>query len=608
MRECAVLVIGLGHAGCEAALAAARMGCRTVGLTLSTEAIAQLPCNPSLGGPAKGHLVREIDALGGEMGLAADAAAVQVRTLNTGKGHAVRALRAQLDRRGYRAHMLRALAAEPLLEVLETEVTGLRLTGGRVTGVRTTTGGVRARAVVLATGTYLHASLVRGGERWAGGPQGQRAACDLSEALRAAGLTLGRFKTGTPPRLAGELDYSRMRRQDGDDPPGTFSFLNDRGPDVQQPCWLTHTTEESLRLVRENLHRSPLYSGMIKSVGPRYCPSFEDKVVHYPDRLRHPIFVEPDGEVFYVQGLSTSLPAAVQEAVVRTIPGLERAELVAPGYAIEYDYSDPTQLWPWLEAKALPGLWAAGQVNGSSGYEEAAGQGLLAGINAALSIRGDAPLVLGRDEGYLGVMVDDLVTRGVHEPYRLLTSRAEYRLAFRHGNADQRLTPHAVRLGLARADRVRRWEARRACLEEALATLERTVPAGVDPDAAGTPLRVYLRRPEVTYQSLAAAGLVPPLGPAEAAEVELAAKYAGYLSRQQAQADRQRRLEHLPVPVELDYGAVRGLSNEARVNLRRVRPVTVGQAGRVAGVTPADVAGLMVHLEARRRQGVQAER
>ncbi|MEW6192725.1 MAG: tRNA uridine-5-carboxymethylaminomethyl(34) synthesis enzyme MnmG [Bacillota bacterium] len=608
-----VIVIGAGHAGCEAALAAARMGMRTLLLTLNRDYVALMPCNPAIGGPAKGHLVREIDALGGEMGLNTDRAAIQVRMLNTGKGPAVRALRAQTDKETYQREMRRVLEGEPRLQLRQARVERIVVGGGGIRGVVTETGAFfAARALVVTTGTYLRSRIVVGDVAYAGAPNGQLPAVGLAESLRELGLALGRFKTGTPPRVDRRtVDFSKMVPQHGDPAPAGFSFMERCRVRDQEPCWLTYTTPETHRIIRENLDRSPLFAGVIEGRGPRYCPSIEDKVVRF-NRERHQVFVEPEGRnsgEMYLQGLSTSMPEDVQVAILRTVPGLEKAVITRTGYAIEYDYVVPTQLTPYLMVKGIAGLFLAGQINGTSGYEEAAAQGIIAGINAVLFVRGEEPLVIGRHEGYIGVLIDDLVTKGTEEPYRLLTARAEYRLLLRQDNADLRLTEKGRRVGLVNNERYTVYLRRQEAIVRELERLKEVV---VPPEVAGRvvaekggtpPARALsaaelLRRPEVGYADVVAAGAVPGGVPAEVAcEVESQIKYEGYIRQQMAEVARFRKMEDKKLPLDLDYDAVRGLSNEGREKLKRVRPVSVGQAARISGISSGDIAALLIHLK-----------
>lgn len=610
-----VIVVGAGHAGCEAGLAAARLGCRTLVLTLNLDNVALMPCNPSVGGPGKGQLVREIDALGGQMALVTDATAIQMRVLNTGKGAAVRTLRAQCDKRLYQREMRRVLAAEPNLSLRQGLVTALLDDGERICGVRLATGiEYGAGAVVLTTGTYLESEVVVGEYRAEAGPSGQLGARGLSADLRRRGLRLTRFKTGTPPRVsARSVDWERTIEQPGHGRELHFSFLTEGLlPLPQRSCFLTYTNERTHAIIERNLARAPLYTGAIRGVGPRYCPSIEVKVVRFADRLQHQIFLEPEGldsEEIYVQGLSTSLPEDVQLEMLATIPGLERAEMVRAGYAIEYDCLAPGQLELSLGVRGLPGLFCAGQVNGSSGYEEAAAQGLVAGINAANYVRGAPPLVLRRDQAYIGVLIDDLVMKGTEEPYRIMTSRAEFRLLLRHDNADFRLTEIGRRVGLASAERLERMRERRARIEREMARLKATVVApeegvnrrlselGSAPLATGTTLASLCRRPEISYRDLAE---FDPEGPGltgdDAASVEIGLKYEGYIEKERDQVAEFLKQEEKTIPVGFRYDLLPGLSAEAREKLMRLRPATIGQAQRIAGVSPADVAVLLVAL------------
>jgi len=616
-----IIVIGAGHAGVEAALAAARLGQRTLIVTLSLDNIAMMPCNPSVGGPGKSHLVREIDALGGEMGIAADRASIQRRLLNTGKGPAVHSLRMQADKFLYQRIMKETVENTENLDVHQLLVTELLTeeTAGekRVTGILCETGErLTARAVIIATGTYLRGRIILGETIYDSGPNGQRPAMALSDSLRALGLTLMRFKTGTPARVDRRtIDFGKTSIQEGDPAAPAFSFLTDVMPDEQTPCYLTYTNEATHEVIRANLHRAPMANGVIEGIGPRYCPSVETKIARFPDKDRHQLFLEPEGlhtNEIYVQGMSTSLPTDVQEAFLTTIAGLEHARIMRPGYAIEYDCLDPLQLTPSLAIKRVAGLYSAGQANGTSGYEEAAAQGLIAGINAVREITGAEPLILRRSDGYIGVLIDDLVTKGTDEPYRMMTSRAEYRLILRQDNADLRLTPIGRAIGLVSDARWARFRAKRDAIEETLRLLEHTklspsaetearlAAAGIAPLRVPMTLLALLSR-EGSYDALAPLFDLPPLAADVKEEVEIMARYDGYIKKQHEQIARMERLESRRIPDGLDYSAITSLRLEAAEKLAAIRPRSIGQASRISGVSPADISVLLVYLEKERR-------
>lgn len=610
-----VIVIGAGHAGSEAGLAAARVGAKTLMITINLDMVAFMPCNPSVGGPAKGIVVREIDALGGEMGRNIDKTHIQMRMLNTAKGPAVRALRAQADKFLYQQEMKKTIEDQENLTLIQGMVEVLIVENDVCTGVITKTGAVyRAKTVVITTGTYLRGEIILGELKYSSGPNNQQPSIRLSEHLEQLGFDLVRFKTGTPPRVnSSSIDYSKTEIQPGDEVPRAFSYETTKFITDQLPCWLTYTNEGTHQLIDENLHRSPMYSGMIKGTGPRYCPSIEDKVVRFNDKPRHQIFLEPEGrntKEVYVQGLSTSLPEDVQVKILQTIPGLEKAEMMRAGYAIEYDAIVPTQLWPTLETKKIKNLYTAGQINGTSGYEEAAGQGLMAGINAGLNAMGKEELILSRSDAYIGVLIDDLVTKGTNEPYRLLTSRAEYRLLLRHDNADLRLTEIGFNIGMIKEERYKRFLMKKEAVELEKERLksnfikptkevqEVITASGGSELKDGIRASDLLKRPEMDYshiQKLAPSDV--ELSEEVTEQVEIQIKYEGYIEKSLQQVDRLKKMENKKIPENIDYDAISGLATEARQKLKQVHPLSVAQASRISGVNPADVSILLVYLE-----------
>ena len=609
-----VIVIGAGHAGIEAALAAARLGCKTLLTTLSLENLAMMPCNPSIGGPAKGHLVREIDALGGEMGIAADKTCIQFRTLNVGKGFAVQALRAQADKKIYQAAMKSTCETTENLDLKQLLIEKILVEDKKITGVVCETGETfLADTVILASGTYLRGRIIIGESIFDGGPNGQRAAINLADSLKNLGVKLMRFKTGTPARVdARTIDFDKTEIQRGDEPAQNFSFMTETPPINRVACYLTYTNERTHEILRRNLHRAPMANGVIEGIGPRYCPSIESKIIRFPDKDRHQLFLEPEGlntQEYYVQGMSTSMPADVQIEFLHTIPGLEHAKIMRHGYAIEYDCIDPLQLKPTLEFKNIAGFFSAGQSNGTSGYEEAAAQGLIAGINAAALVKNFEPLILKRSESYIGVLIDDLVTKGTNEPYRMMTSRAEYRLLLRQDNADLRLTPYAIKIGLASAERKNKFETKLAEINTASKFLlenkitptaevnQKLADAGIDAIHNTMPIAELLRRPNVTYAKLEKIFDLPKISNNAAAQVEISFFYEGYIKKQSELAKKFETLEDKLLPADIDYNAMKNLRVEAREKLSELKPRSIGQASRISGVSPADISVLIVYLE-----------